>query len=47
MIAGLPKNRHLVKELLPPWWMTASTCGMTDGCGNQLSVVVLGGTVEY
>ena len=27
--------------------MTASTCGMTEGCGNQLSMITFGGTFEY
>ncbi len=27
--------------------MTASTLGMTDGCGNQLSMMTFGGMSEY
>ena len=47
MIAGLPKYRHSVNELLPPWWMTASTWGMTEGCGNQESTMTLPGRSVY
>ena len=33
---GLPKCRHSVTVLLPPWVITRSTCGRIDGLGQEL-----------
>ena len=38
---GLPKHSASVTVLLPPWVMTASTCGRTETCGRNSAPAML------